>query len=81
MARQLVFENESEMIAWIMEREYLMETLYDMIESEFYGDEWIWFVLNATEKQMWLHGGRIAHYAKLQNGNKEGCYDWRLDAD
>jgi len=39
MARQLVFENESEMIAWIMEREYLMETLYEMIDSEFYGDE------------------------------------------
>ncbi len=39
MARQLVFADESEMIEFTMKREYLMETLYDMIDAEFYGDE------------------------------------------
>ncbi len=39
MARQLVFADEGEMMEFIMQREYLMETLYDMIDTKFYGDE------------------------------------------
>lgn len=39
MARQLVFANIDEMIEYIMEREYLMDTLSDLIDHELYGDD------------------------------------------
>lgn len=32
-------KNESELIEYVMERPYLMETLYDLIEEEFYGED------------------------------------------
>jgi len=39
MTRELVFKNVDEMIDWIMERDALMETLADLIDVAFYGDD------------------------------------------
>ncbi len=32
-------QTEEDLIAYVMERTYLMETLYDLIDEEFYGED------------------------------------------
>ena len=36
---KLIFDNEDEMIEYIMKKEYLMDTLQEMIDEAFYGSD------------------------------------------